>query len=210
MGDIQGQADLFIKSYWNYYMELEAQLVETKRYVEFDAQNGKTFSIEYLKLYQAVCSEIDVVGKEIVACLCPDFKANSKANIQKWGYEMQQLFPRIKDNIVCFYKAIEIQPFRNWEYEKYLDKRGQERFRIVKKKKAIPWWGNYNKVKHQRIGLVTGIENFKLANQKNLVTALSALYLMEYTYLQYLEEHGASFHDHNPSRIFQLKQTIFL
>ena len=55
----------FIKSYWEYFLELEEQLIETKRYVAFDKANAKTYSIEYLKLYQAVCSEIDVVAKEI-------------------------------------------------------------------------------------------------------------------------------------------------
>ena len=59
----------FIKSYWNYYLELEDQLIQTKRFVDFDISNYKTFSIEYLKLLQATCSEIDVVAKIIAFSL---------------------------------------------------------------------------------------------------------------------------------------------
>ena len=55
----------FIKSYWNYYLELEQQLYDIRKYVDFDRKNNNTFSIEFLKLLQAVCSEIDVVAKVI-------------------------------------------------------------------------------------------------------------------------------------------------
>ena len=36
-----------------------------KEYVSFDKTNFKTFSIEYLKLLEAVCSVIDVIGRVI-------------------------------------------------------------------------------------------------------------------------------------------------
>lgn len=51
----------FIKSYWEYFLEIEEQFLESKKFVAFDNVNSKTFSIEYLKLYQAVCSEINVL-----------------------------------------------------------------------------------------------------------------------------------------------------
>ena len=51
----------FVKSFWSYYLELERQFLETKRYVEFSENNSKAYSVEYLKLYQAICSEIDTV-----------------------------------------------------------------------------------------------------------------------------------------------------
>ena len=46
----------FIKSYWNYYLELEEQRIQTKKFVDFDISNYKTFSMEFLKLLQATCS----------------------------------------------------------------------------------------------------------------------------------------------------------
>jgi len=111
----------------------------------------------------------------------------------------------IKDVHICFDESYEMQPFKNWEYEKYQDKRKREKLRIVGGKTAIPWWTSYNKVKHQRIGLITGTKNFSLANQKNLVTAFAALYLLEYTYVKYLEKNGAAFLDYNLSELFRIK-----
>ena len=86
----------FLKSYWGYFLELEEQLKNTKRYVEFSRANRKAYSVEYLKLYQAVCSEIDVVGKEIACYITPNFKTKD-ANVKKWGFEVQKQFSSIKD-----------------------------------------------------------------------------------------------------------------
>ena len=69
---------LFEKSYWNYFLELEEQFLDTKKYVAFDAVNYKTYSLEYLKLLEAVCSEIDVVGKEIAHQIDTSFKREDR------------------------------------------------------------------------------------------------------------------------------------
>ena len=55
--------EIFKKSYWNYFLELEEEFLLTQKYVTFDKLNFNTFSAEYIKLIQAVCSEIDVVAK---------------------------------------------------------------------------------------------------------------------------------------------------
>ena len=36
----------FLKKYWNYYIEIESQVLETRRYIEFDTNNRKAFSNE--------------------------------------------------------------------------------------------------------------------------------------------------------------------
>ncbi|MBO5318978.1 MAG: hypothetical protein J6B01_04110 [Ruminococcus sp.] len=194
----------FIKSYWSYYLELEAQFIETKRYVEFGQDNSKTYSVEYLKLYQAVCSEIDVVGKEIAKYRNPNFKTKD-ANIKKWGYEFQQLFGHIKDVQVSFVSEQTIHPFLNWEYEIHTDKKGRQNLRLVDgAKNVIPWWSSYNDVKHQRIGLVTGTQNFPLANQKNLVSAFSALFLMEIMFIDYLKNRESIQIEIEKSKLFSV------
>ena len=86
---------LFIRSYWSYFIELEKQLISTKRFVDFDKSNNKTFSIEYLKLLQATCSEIDVVAKIMAECFDSSFKSLNNKNIQKWGFVIQTVFPNI-------------------------------------------------------------------------------------------------------------------
>lgn len=184
-----GSLGQFIKSYWEYFLDLEEQLYETRRFVAFDLANTKTYSIEYLKLYQAVCSEIDVVGKEIAVALNPRFKINYNTNIKKWGYEVQQAFPMIKSSKVIFNGETLAQPFKNWEYELHTitTKKGEIRtnLRIKGNKTTIVWWKNYNNIKHRRIGLVEGTKNFQLANQGNLIQAFSALFILETLYMEY-------------------------
>lgn len=195
----------FQKSYWEYYLDLEDQLLSTRRFVAFDEKNKKTFSVEYLKLYQAVCSEIDVVGKEIASAVNPNFKIQ-KANIQKWGYEVQRQFPCLKDSIVEFNELELLQPFKNWEYEYYtvIDKndRASQRLRIKGGKETIKWWSNYNNVKHRRIGLIDGMNNFYLANQQHLIEAFSALYLLETVYIKELDPNGKD----PESKLFKTKK----
>lgn len=48
--------------------------METQKYVEFCVDTRSTFSVEYLKLFQDVCSEIDVVGKVLAKAVNPLFK----------------------------------------------------------------------------------------------------------------------------------------
>jgi hypothetical protein len=48
--DING----FTKSYWNYYLELEERMEETRRYIEYDENNFKTYSSNYLRRYRTV------------------------------------------------------------------------------------------------------------------------------------------------------------
>ncbi len=189
MGDLK----LFIKSYWEYFLELEEQFIETKRFVEFDSANAKAYSIEYLKLYQAVCSEIDVVGKEIAIAVNPSFKIKYNTNIQKWGYEIQQKFSDLKNTTVIFNEEKIIVPFKNWEYERHIktDINGKDKTTLCIKdnKETITWWRNYNKIKHRRIGLVEGTKNFQLANQSNLIQAFAALFVLEITYINSFPSH---------------------
>lgn len=198
------QLEQFLKSYWEYYLDLENQLLETQRFVAFDEKNKKSFSIEYLKLYQAVCSEIDVVGKEIAVVANSNFKPDKCKSIQKWGYEVQQKFPQLKEGLVTFNGTETLQPFKNWEYEYYTvtDKDGKtsRRLRIKGQKSTIKWWSSYNKVKHRRIGLVEGTNNFHLANQQNLIEAFSALFLLEITYIKNLDQEA----HYQESKLFKI------
>ncbi len=83
----------FLKNYWRYYKELENELLSMSRYVEFVEDNFSTYSVEFLKLYQAVCSEIDVIGKMMASQVNSSFNPEDKQNnIYKWWYEIQDTF----------------------------------------------------------------------------------------------------------------------
>lgn len=177
----------FIKNYWDYYLELEDQLLSTKKYVDFDKSNFKTFSIEYLKLLQAACSEIDVVAKILAGCCDSSFKELHNINIQKWGFVIQRTFPDIENTSVSFMNDTVITPWQNWEYEKCADQNNKQRYRLKKGKATPTWWTAYNKVKHERTTTdKNGRTNYSKANLENLASAMAALFIIETKFIERL------------------------
>ena len=81
----------FCKYHWDYYLVLEKDFLRTEQYVSFDLGenynynntepnnkgNSLTFSNEYIKQYQAICSEVDVILKSI----CKEFDNGSRGFI---------------------------------------------------------------------------------------------------------------------------------
>src|SRR5207249_8817300 len=49
--------------HWDYYLVLENDLLSCRRYVEFHSTNMQVYSIEFVRILLATCSEIDVVAK---------------------------------------------------------------------------------------------------------------------------------------------------
>ena len=194
----------FIKSYWNYFLELEEQLISTKRFVDFDKSNNKTFSIEYLKLLQATCSEIDVVAKIMAEWFEPEFKSLDNKNIQKWGLAIQNAFSNIEGMAVRFNNDYNIVPWNNWAYEKYLNKKGNVSYRLIKGKQTPAWWTAYNKVKHERTSAYgSGQTNYVRANLENLICAMAALYILETLFLSSLNGNGSTV-TYKKSKLFEL------
>lgn len=197
----------FVRSCWDYFLELEEQLLETKRYVDFDKLNNKTFSIEYLKLLQATCSEIDVVAKILAERADPAFKSHDKINIQKWGFALQKAYPDIESMAVRFNNDYTIVPWDNWAYEKYLNKKGDTSYRLIKGKQTPVWWTAYNKVKHERTSAYgSGKTNYVRANLKNLISAMAALYILETLFLSALASNDNTV-TYTKSRLFELPES---
>lgn len=177
---------IFERSYWNYFLELEDQFLATKRYVAFDAANYKSYSLEYLKLLEAVCSEIDVVGKEIAHQINPGFKiSDHSSNIQKWWFTIQNWYAENAMEPVKILDELEFCPWEGYKIEEYPDKNGVRRLRLAENSKTPDWWTSYNKVKHNRTldDPDTQQQYFHRANLGNLCNAFSALYLLEKKYM---------------------------
>lgn len=188
----------FIRNYWNYYRELEDELLQTKRYVEFTEKNFKTFSIEYLKLYQAVCSEIDVLGKALASEENKDFKPDDKKNnIFKWWYEIQHLTITVEEDEVeknirldefecVFMGDYTIVPWKDFWIRKGSDSNGRIRYNLASGRSTPTWWTSYNKVKHNRTLVPKdSVEiNYTRANLGNLINAFSALFVLELLKMQ--------------------------
>ena len=191
----------FIRNYWNYYRQLENEFLATRRYVDFNEGNFKTYSIEFLKLYQAVCSEIDVIGKAIAGECNPKFRPeDTKNNIYKWWFEIQNKieYGNDYDNVsgnrcmlklakVCLLDEISITPWDGFEVVTYLDKNKALRYKAQSGHGAPDWWNAYNKVKHSRTyyeGDNSTERNYAKANLGNVIKAFAALYILEKSYME--------------------------
>ena len=121
-------------------MALEARFLETEKYVEFDlAHNGKVYSMEYMMLLQAVCSEIDVVGK-VYAGLCDkNFKATKYTGLNEWWYYITKDNSSLTNETVAFRHAENLQPWKN--------------YRVVENK-ACGWKVNYLKSTYDFIQII--------------------------------------------------------
>jgi len=202
----QSKLKTFVKSYWEYYLELEEQFSKTRKYVSFDIYNKKTYSVEYLKLFQAVCSEIDVVGKEIASNLDPSFVVDKNTNIKKWGYVLQNKLPSILSWEVVFNDEIGICPWENWLYEQSRSKTGALNYRLKDNCKTLSWWTAYNSVKHARTQLSDDGEiNYTKANLENLIKSYAALCILELSYIDHLSGDIGPDWDYAESKLFRSK-----
>lgn len=161
--------DEFCRLHWSYYLVLEKDFLDTERYISFDfgdnylydsqhtvtdCANSTTFSNEFVKQYQAICSEVDVILKSICKEL-GNTSANSMPDytnliLNQWSNLPN---PKVRMNV------IELQPFKNWSPNPVYN--------------SPDWWSPYNRVKHERL------ENFRDANLKNVANALAGLYILE-------------------------------
>ncbi|WP_405346548.1 hypothetical protein [Ruminococcus sp.] len=201
---------IFIRSYWDYYLELEEQFKRTSRYVAFDSNNKNTYSVEYLKLFQAVCSEIDVVAKEISTKLDSSFKVDRNTNIKKWGYILQNHLPSILTQEVVFNHKEIISPWKHWQYVQYRDKTGSLRYKLKEKTQTPKWWRAYNDVKHARTQLTEdGSINYSKANLGNLISSFAALFILETEYMTSLSEQQQPVDGIDGSLLFQYYYEVF-
>jgi hypothetical protein len=175
--------------------------METRRYVDFDQDNFRTYSIEFLKLYQTVCSEIDVIGKSMATLMDGSFHPDDKKNnIFKWWNVIQEapVFPidsnwnsaetvKLSEFVCNFLDTFEMKPWDNFHVETYRSTKNQLRYRLKPKSSIPTWWSSYNSVKHGRTYTPkdqSGTTNYRKANLGNLIKAFAALYTIELAYME--------------------------
>ena len=216
------------KNYWEYYRELEDDFLATRKFVSFHEENASTFSLEYLKLFQAVCSEVDVVGKAMAAACNQGFKPEkNNNNIYKWWYEIQDIYRcygdaesavngeggvRLADCSRTLLDRITIEPWQGFETEWYLAKDGSRRCR-AKNESTPKWWSAYNKVKHSRVSAAlqdVRLANYSKANLGNLMTAFAGLHVLETAFLDAVGTLNDLMSFANESKLFDREQIITL
>jgi len=152
--------------HWDYYLGLEADVMNVARYIEFDKSNFETHSIELSQLLLASSSEVDVVMKGLCRLIDPDEKAK---NIYGYKKVVKKHLPNIPSQEVksSRYELV-LKPWTNWEGDKNPD-----------------WWLSYNKVKHERT------EHYKKANLQNVLNSVAGLLVanIHYNHALFCSEH---------------------
>lgn len=144
--------------HWNYFLALEKDLENLSRYVEFSRSNFDCYSLEMARILLASASEVDVVAKQ----LCQNINSASSAdNIHQYRNEIKIMYPQISDFEVKITRyGLTLTPWSNWNEDQ-----------------GVPiWWTANNKVKHHR-----NID-FKEANLKNVLNAVSGLFVITLYY----------------------------
>lgn len=168
----------FIHNFWTYYLTLEEDFINTLRYVELDESNYSTYSVEYVKQYQTICSELDVLCKTL--CKLIDTRSTPK-NMYDYTTIILQSFQDILEKEVLTKKRLHLIPWGDWK----IDSKDSSY--------ASPaWWKNYNDVKHNRaITDESGDSYYKRANLENVLNSLAGLFVLEmYAYKKISEEEG--------------------
>lgn len=187
--------DEFCRLHWSYYLVLEKDFLDTERYISFDfgdnylydshrtttdCGNSTTFSNEFVKQYQAICSEVDVILKSI----CKELGNIGADNMRDYTDSVLNNWSGLPNQKVRM-NAIELQPFKNWSANPTY--------------KSPDWWSPYNGVKHERL------QNFRHANLKNVANALAGLYILELYLVKFI---GDRDHDsdvpNDTSKLFEL------
>ena len=174
----------FHQRYWSYYIMLEKDFLATERYVAIDSLNFGAYSNEYIKQYQAICSEIDVIAKSFCREIDSSFKGSSINTYCKCIVDKNTDFASRTINLRD--KDITLKPWDNWAYTMETPQNGSPR----PVASNPDWWQKYNKVKHNRTttNSQTGLPYYKLANQKNVLDALAALFQLEMYYHRLLHQ----------------------
>lgn len=160
----------FEEQYFSYYRMYERDFFNVEEYIAVNPDNYSSYSVYYGKLLINICSEIDSLMK--IVCKKIDPTKNPR-NIMDYCKIIQSNFPNFNNEMVGIYnKNIDLMPWYKWEIE-------------IKDNKACcikpNWWDAYNLIKHHRTekNKNSKKENYKLANQINVLNSLAALYILE-------------------------------
>lgn len=143
-----------------YYKALEEDVEKLSRYIEITEDNFNVYSVELTRLYLSICSEVDVLLK----LLCEQVSGKKpNENINYYREVIQEYLPRLANHeIHCSGLREHIKPWEEFEA-------GQ----------SPSWWKYHNKVKHRRS------EYYSKANLRNVLYALSGLFILVVYYCHY-------------------------
>jgi len=163
------------RPHWQYFLSLEQEIIKISHFISIDERNFDTFSLELLKIYLSVCSEVDVVArllsKKIDLKTYLEKTKNDKKfkNMDTYRNIINLHYPAIsKVSIKIDLYKINFKPWNNFS-----------------KNENPEWWQQYNKVKHIRE------EFFHQANLGNTLNSLSGLLVLLNYYCHPMDHESA-------------------
>lgn len=155
----------FVNTYWNQYELLEKDFIKSSEYVRVSKFNYSTFSDQYIRLFLAICSELDSVIGTFCKLLDEDMNKKILFNfISKINFLIDEYSNLNNTRVVTKYPydTINLVPFSK-----------------VSESNSTDWWHDYNEVKHRRgEKSEQGVYNYQKANLKNVLSALAGLYIV--------------------------------
>jgi len=139
--------------HWQYFLAVEADLHRLSRFIEFSADNFRTYSIELVRILLASSAEVDIVAQQLCENLGP---GRHMGNMDDYRLVIVEAMPILGDAEVEIPRyGLTLRPWDNWRENRNPD-----------------WWRAYNAVKHQRH------ERYSEANLKNILNSVCGLFLL--------------------------------
>lgn len=149
--------DEFLNKHWFMYHKLEAEFLKIEKTIPIVIENFETFSYSYMRLLGSICSEFNECFKNFT-----EFNGYDYKSINQYKQFIKDNFQDFFDSEITFNKigseSMSLHPFKDW------------------KDGEIFWREINNNIKHNRNELCDGKENYKYANQINVLKALSGLF----------------------------------
>ncbi|HEY5583244.1 MAG TPA: hypothetical protein VIK78_01990 [Ruminiclostridium sp.] len=168
----------FKKVYWKYYLILERDVLGVEPYVSFHPDNYYCFSNEFIKIYQAICSEIDVICNNYCKYINDTTLITGEyRDIRDYANYILTQHPEIVEQNVQVSEESDCKlvPWKEWHLDPNDHKNGKNPENVTP-----GWWRKYNDIKHRRSDKdTTGKNNYQHANLYNVLNSLAALYVLE-------------------------------
>ena len=155
---------------WRYFLSIDNDLLKLSRYIEFTSDNYSVYSIELVRLYLSICSEIDSLMKSLcdnadsqlyAATLNGNSGRRTRPNMGAYRAFLDIKFPQFKA-IECKIPAFQIT-LSPWD--------------AFSTGVNPSWWSAHNDVKHERD------THFPKANLENVLSATAGLLVVNLYYM---------------------------
>lgn len=150
-------------NYWEYFLQIDEDLMKTNRYIQHTEKNLKAYSSEFARIILVACAEIDTICrllcKEIdSSCDFPNDSTRS-GDIKEYCKIIIGQYPKLPTTEIVFTTLQEKKkPWDGWAN--------------LPTYKSPNWWKEYQLIKHYRHN------NFEKATLENSLFAVSSLLVL--------------------------------